>query len=341
MGICDSKKNDKNESNSNIVEKNQQKIENSDISHSDNCNTNKHKLNISQISENKKENEYGKNSNAPPQLVKYERSLAKKSEISYLVQNGSEFSSKISEEEVIIKGEINKECQNKEMDFNNNSFMRLVKNKGGIVIEEDARTNRKSENNNLKNNFINEIGKDNISEIKSQISFQTNTISKNSVVSLINGKKNKADKQSELSKKKFSTHSMYTQKFDYNKSLRNDKKSYYSYKTNRPKINFNKYLNGIFNTDNEMIHNNYQYRSFNTLNLHQQYSSNTELFNKNKHNIHNNEKVSLISNNNKSNESTSDDLLGSFISIPKNDERIPEYDLNFGEDIISNLSSGQ
>ena len=38
-------------------------------------------------------------------------------------------------------------------------------------------------------------------------------------------------------------------------------KSYYSCKTNRPKINLNKYLNGIFNTVNEINHQNYKCRN--------------------------------------------------------------------------------
>ena len=53
------------------------------------------------------------------------------------------------------------------------------------------------------------------------------------------------------------------------------------------------------------------------------------------------EKDSLVSNlNNVTNDSTNEDLMGSFISIPKNDDWIPEDDLNIGENIddISNLS---
>ena len=340
MGICESKTNDKKENNSNKDEKNHQKIENSDTSNSDIDRANKDKINFSQNSENKKTNECGNKSNDRPKLEKYERSMAKKSEISHF-QNGSDFSSKISEEEIIIKGEINKDCQNKEKDFNNNSFMRLVKNKGGIILKEDAQSNTKNNNKNSRNNIFNEISKENISEIKSQISFQTNTKSKYSDFSLINGKKNKMDCQTEISKNKLSAHSMNQKKLVFNQSLRNDKKSYYSCKTNRPKINLNKYLNGIFNTVNEINHQNYKCRNNEILNLNQK-SNNNGFFNKNTHNIYNKEIISLISNNNKSNESTNEDLMASFISIPQNDEVIPEYDLNFCEnveEIISNLSS--
>ena len=201
MGICESKKNDKKKNNSNKDEKNHRKIENSDISNSENDRTNQDKINFLQISENKKANECDNKSNDHPKLEKYERSIVKKSEMSH-IQNGSDFSSKISEEEIIIKGEINKDCQNKEKDFNNNSFMRLVKNKGGIILKEDAQSNTKNNNKNSRNNIFNEISKENISEIKSQISFQTNTKSKYSDFSLINGKKNKMDCQTEISKNK-------------------------------------------------------------------------------------------------------------------------------------------
>lgn len=75
--------------------------------------------------------------------------------------------------------------------------MRIVKNKGGIIINEDTQSNIKSDKNKLKINSFNVFGKDNISEIKSKISFQTNNKSKNSTVNLINIKMNKMDYQSE------------------------------------------------------------------------------------------------------------------------------------------------
>ena len=71
--------------------------------------------------------------------------------------------------------------------------MRLVKNKGGIIINENTQSNTKSNKNKLKINSFNVFGKDNISEIKSQ----TNNKNKNSTIYLINGKINKMDYQSE------------------------------------------------------------------------------------------------------------------------------------------------
>ena len=334
MGICDSKNSENKKSIFSQDKRKNQKIETTDISYSDNYNSNKYNLESSQTSENIKSNEKDNELNNHPELEKYERSMAKKSEISHAIQNGSEFSSKISEEEIIIRGEINKECPNKEKDFDNNSFMRLVKNKGGLIINEDNQSNTKSDKNKLKINYFNAFGKDNISEIKSQISFQTNNKSKNSIVNLINGKINKMDYQSE---NKFTYYSMNQNHLDFNKSLKNDKKSYYSNKTSKPKINLDKYLNGIFNTDYNINYNNSHFRKNNLLNSNHQY-----IYNNNIHNLYQNKKISLISyNNNKSNESTSDDLMGSFISIPQNDERIPECDLKIdenGEDIISSLS---
>ena len=52
-------------------------------------------------------------------------------------KTASIFSSGQTEEELIIRGEINKNCKNKEEDFDNISFKKLVKNNGGIIIKKD------------------------------------------------------------------------------------------------------------------------------------------------------------------------------------------------------------
>ena len=87
-------------------------------------------------------------------------------------------------------------------------------------------------------------------------------------------------------------------------------KSYYSNKTSKSKINLDKYLNGIFNTDYNINYNNSHFRKNNLLNSNHQYGK-TGIYNNNIHNLYQNEKISLISNNNnhKSNESTSHDLM--------------------------------
>ena len=79
--------------------------------------------------------------NKCPELAKYENSMylsGKRSEFSHLNnKTASIFSSGQTEEEVIIRGEINKNCKNKEEDFDNISFKKLVKNNGGIIIKKD------------------------------------------------------------------------------------------------------------------------------------------------------------------------------------------------------------
>ena len=82
-------------------------------------------------SSNDQENEIKK-----PELCRYERDN-KKSEFSY--KNGKIMStiSSQNEEEVIIRGEINKNVINKEADFVNKDFKNLVKKNGGIIINDN------------------------------------------------------------------------------------------------------------------------------------------------------------------------------------------------------------
>ena len=79
--------------------------------------------------------------NKCPELAKYDNSMyysGKKSDLSlHNNKTLSFFSSGHTEEEVIIRGEINKDCKNKEEDFANNSFKRLIQNNGGIVIKKE------------------------------------------------------------------------------------------------------------------------------------------------------------------------------------------------------------
>ena len=340
MGVCESTNNDEKEKNEDKEESKLLNIESSLISDYKNTTPMKNKLNPSEIKTNNRLSEQMNNSNKCPNLEKYERSLAKKSETSLNFQTISEFSSKKSEGEIIIRGEINKDCPNKEKDFNNNSFKRLVKNKGGIILKEDAQSNSKNikKNENLAFNYI---GNDNISEIGSHNSYQTNPKSVNSEFSLINGKKNKNDNQSEFKKSQFTNHTMNQMKYDNKTFNRNDKKSHYSCKTINPKLSIKNYLNGVFNTElegNNIYNNRYKFIKINSLNLNHQ-NINNRIYNNQHFNMNFYQKDSVVSNiNNMTNESTNEDLMGSFISIPKNDETIPEYDLK-EEDIISNISS--
>lgn len=332
MGICDSSHNNKMEYSSSEYEKDYKqfkKLESSDLEK----NSPKKINSSSSISKNISMQNI--KLNTCPQLEKYKPSFEKKSEVSYMIPTRSEYSSKITEEEIIIKGEINKECQNKEKDFNNNSFKRLIKNNGGIILKEDGQSNTQS-------NIINDISKENISEINSQFSFGTNNYRK----FLINGKNNKNKLPSEEDISKMSYRSLRLRKIENIKNT--DNKSFYSTKTFKNKINLNNYLNSVFTNNDILINNKIQYINNNIYNTNQRNPINA-FYNKYNNNniIHNNvyltEKESLLSNvNNLTNESTNEELMGSFISIPKNDERIPESDLCFGkngEDIVSSLSS--
>ena len=82
-------------------------------------------------SSNDQENEIKK-----PELCRYERDN-KKSEFSYKNEKIMSTISSQNEEEVIIRGEINKNVINKEADFVNKDFKNLVKKNGGIIINDN------------------------------------------------------------------------------------------------------------------------------------------------------------------------------------------------------------
>ena len=338
MGICESANDDKNENNQSKNESKIIKNETSDISIIENDKN----YNFKHDSKKTKNSEEPRtNSNICPRLDRYERSFGKKSETSQYNNTKSEFSSNLTEEEIIIKGEINKNCPNKEKDFDNNSFKKLIKNNGGIILKEDLDLQSNSQNNNDIIDNINYNGSN--KENNSDISFNLNTKSVNSNVSFINGKKNKIYSLSEISRDKITNNSLKEKRINSDNNSRNNNKSFYSNKTINPKLHLNKYLNGIFNTDT-LRNNNKQNNQFLNRNTNRDNIPTTN----NNNNLNNNickykKKNSLISNhNNMTNDSSSDNLMDSFIEIPQIDERIPESDLNFGvhcEDIISDLSS--
>ena len=176
MGICDSPKRDQNISG--IEDKNSANYEinqKQDDENSNNIDTHP----SSNIDNKEKESSVPEIENNRPDLAKYERSAfqsGKRSEYSNFTKTQSLFST-LTEEEVIIKGEINKNCQNKEEDFDNNSFKDLVKKNGGIVIKNGDKKNSICSNKEL-NHFSN-YGKENISEIKSKHTFPFRTINGN------------------------------------------------------------------------------------------------------------------------------------------------------------------
>ena len=126
--------------------------------------------------------------NEKPELAKYDRSLlcsGKRSEFSHnnnTMNKNSLFSSGVSEEEIIIKGEINKEAKNKEEDFINNSFKNEVKNKGGIIIK----------NNDISNSIYESGIKSSIFENISEIHSIQNSQIQNNGVNIANSLKNNA-----------------------------------------------------------------------------------------------------------------------------------------------------
>ena len=112
-----------------------------------------------------------------PKLEEYDRSINKSGEEKTFYNNHTSiYSSRKSEAEVIINGEINKEAKNKEEDFVNKSFKNLVKKSGGIIIKADDLSSNLSGSKTEKS-LLN-LGIENISEIGSNkaTSIQNNDI---------------------------------------------------------------------------------------------------------------------------------------------------------------------
>ena len=200
-----------------------------------------------------------------------------------------------------------------------------------------------------KNQKTNEImydfEKDDISEIKSQSSLGKISHSKNTVLSEINGKKFKNELKSQMSKGKSTDYSLAHNRLDLEANNAYDKRTKYTTSTNRPKINLNTYLNGIFSNDYNDYNSKIQIQNNdnNILSNTKGFSIPLDNIQKPEYDhINNRFQNSLISNyNNKTNDTINEALTGSFISVPKNDEKIPEFFFRLNgneEDIISNLS---
>ena len=280
-----------------------------------------------------------KNPNMGINLQKYEPSL----DLNNSNINQSEINSKSKDEEIIIKGKINLNCQNKEKDFDNESFMNLIKSKGGVVLKEDIK-NKNELNKPKENGILYDFEKDDISEIKSQSSLGEISHSKNTDLSALNGKKYKYEMKSQMSKGKYTDYSLAHNKLNLGKNINGDNKSKYTTNTIKPKINFNKYLNGIFSNDYNIYTGTNNIWCNRNNNNNQYIKSSLDINKKPSYNNTNNRfQNSYISNyNNNTNDSINEELSGSFISVPKNDERIPEFFFNINsnqEDIISIISS--
>lgn len=240
---------------------------------------------------------------------------------------------------------MNLNCQNKENDFDNESFMNLIKSKGGVVLKEEA-IDKKEINNQKENEIMFDFEKDDISEIKSQSSLSGISQNKDNVLIANNGKKYKNELKSEMSKGKLTDYSLAHNKLNLGINNPYDKRTKNTTNTTRPKINFNKYLNGIFSNDYNTYNNNNQIQNNNNKLIYNAKGFNIpfDIIKKPENNCINRRfQNSLISNyNNRTNDTINEELTGSFISVPKNDEKIPEFFFNMNgnaEDIISNISS--
>ena len=334
MGICESDLNSKKLNLEHLAKQNNKNINYPKKAHLNNDIKENHNPNLSK----KLHGSYPTNSmNMNINLQKYEPSL----DNSNIIQ--SDINSKSKEEEIIIKGKVNLNCENKENDFDNESFMNLIKSNGGIVLKEEI---DKDEKNNQKTNEITyDFEKDDISEIKSQSSLDKISHSKNTVLSEINGKKFKNELKSQMSKGKSTDYSLAHNRLDLEANNAYDKRTKYTTSTNRPKINLNTYLNGIFSNDYNDYNSKIQIQNNdnNILSNTKGFSIPLDNIQKPEYDhINNRFQNSLISNyNNKTNDTINEALTGSFISVPKNDEKIPEFFFKMNgneEDIISNLS---
>ena len=273
-----------------------------------------------------------------PNLEKYKPSLDKISELSNsnICKSGkSELVSKSNGSELIIKGEINKTCQNYSMN--------LVKNNDGVVLNENIDDKRDS-NNKKENGILHDFEKDSISDIKSEYSLDENSNGKISLIRALNGKKNENELKSELSGGKFTNYYLAHNTLKLSKINSYENRSKFTTYTMKPKINLNKYLNGLFsdennkqnginiiqNTNNKIIYNTQTLKPMNDFNKNQTC------------NIYRGQNSSITNNINKTNDTIKEESSNSLISVPKIDEKIPEcffYMNPNSDEIISILSS--
>ena len=273
-----------------------------------------------------------------PNLEKYKPSLDKISELSNsnICKSGkSELVSKSNGSELIIKGEINKKCQN--------NSMNLVKNNDGVVLNENIDDKRDS-NNKKENGILHDFEKDSISDIKSEYSLDENSNGKISLIRALNGKKNENELKSKLSGGKFTNYYLAHNTLKLSKINSYENRSKFTTYTMKPKINLNKYLNGLFsdennkqnginiiqNTNNKIIYNTQTLKPMNDFNKNQTC------------NIYRGQNSSITNNINKTNDTIKEESSNSLISVPKIDEKIPEcffYMNPNSDEIISILSS--
>ena len=278
-----------------------------------------------------------------PNLEKYKPSLDKISELSNSNICKSELVSKSNRSELVIKGEINKKCQNIGNDFDNPNSMNLVKNNDGVVLNENIDDKRDS-NNKKENGILHDFEKDSISDIKSEYSLDENSNGKISLIRALNGKKNENELKSKLSGGKFTNYYLAHNTLKLSKINSYENRSKFTTYTMKPKINLNKYLNGLFSNENNkqnginIIQNRNNKMLYNTQTLKPMND-----FNKNQTcNIYRGQNSLITNNINKTNDTIKEESSNSLISVPKIDEKIPEcffYMNPNSDEIISILSS--
>lgn len=236
-----------------------------------------------------------------PELAKYDRSVFNSGKMSIEDNNNktSVFSSGVSEEEIIVRGEINKEAKNKDKDFINESFKKLIKNNGGIIIENSEMTNNNNES--RKQSSLFDSGKENISEIRSgeNIPIQSNGIKV--------GNNMKKNSSFGLSSIKNDNNTEYMQKgiisgkYDSNGNLiPNNERIQINGGNDKVKKNESYNLIGLSNKSNTQLSSTIKGSSRINVSLHE-----------------------------------STPKIDSFLNIPKNDQPAPDYD-EFSENILNN-----
>lgn len=134
------------------------------------------------------------NENKVPELIKYDQDHSgKKSEISFVNSRHGSLSSNQKEEELIIRGEINKTNINKEEDFDNMDFKDLIVQSGGIVIKDKDKDKMSNVYSYQGINPAYDFHKEAISEIKSKHSFPFKTTNKSNIHDKLKGRKDNLD----------------------------------------------------------------------------------------------------------------------------------------------------
>jgi len=161
-----------------------------------------------------------------PKLEKYDRSMLVSGKMSEYSQYNktSMFSSGKTEEEIIIRGEINKEAKNMEEDFVNNSFKQLVQNNGGIILKKNDMNSLFGRESHITNP-LSDLENENISEIHSKDSCAVGSSSGAMVINSMKSNRPESYLSSNLSKGLYIPHNtrINSSGYKYNERSYNSK----------------------------------------------------------------------------------------------------------------------